>query len=434
MHAYRRAVHHRVERLPAQSATVDGFAAGSARECAGLAPAPRPDRHVRPLARQREGCRSRRTSRTDQQNAARPERHAALDGAQDSNVICIVPTEPAAAHDDRIYRSDGGGERLALIEIAEDALLVRQCDAESGDTEAPHSRDEITQAARIAARKFLNVEGQINRIEAAHGKTGIVQERRKRMRDGIADHAVDARAARWAEYALSRRTPGISAGAIGTEGAVQTIHVLYGVKRELPGRRGLLDGRVRQRGARAQCEDAGRGGVFTRGFSAHRHRDDIVVSPHKRQQTVGVRKRIAYSRDLYGVRATVEKTPQQIRQARRQTAKVMGRNQQPRRSQRRAQFAWTELLRGFNLDIAPETARTHRLRQNFNFLFHAAGEFAAARTGAAGGYDRWQASLRQHLRQHGTRNTFGRLVRQLIRASIGSLACYIPENPPQKLG
>jgi len=55
----------------------------------------------------------------------------------------------------------------------------------------PNSRNSRKKIAELADQKW-----EIDSINAARREARVVQQRRKRMTDGIADHAVDSRAAR----------------------------------------------------------------------------------------------------------------------------------------------------------------------------------------------------------------------------------------------
>ncbi len=97
---------------------------------------PRTDANRSARLRQRERHRASRATRSDDQHAAAAQRHAPLESAQHADVIRVVPVEfPAAAHDDRVHGADSRRQRIATVEMPQDAFLVRQRHAETSDAE-----------------------------------------------------------------------------------------------------------------------------------------------------------------------------------------------------------------------------------------------------------------------------------------------------------
>ena len=65
---------------------------------------------------------------------------------------------------------------------------MRNCDAETADAKLGYGSEKI---AELAHQKW-----EIDGVHAARRESRVVQQRRKRVADGIANHTVDPRAAR----------------------------------------------------------------------------------------------------------------------------------------------------------------------------------------------------------------------------------------------
>ncbi len=145
-----------------------------------------PHAHSRSRLRECECHGARRSSRSHDQHTAASQRHAPFKSTQHTNVIRIVPVEfPATTHHNRVDGPDSRRERIATIEMTDDALLMGQRHAEPSDTEPRYRPEKILQVA--------HKERQIDRIHAARRESRILHRRRKRMADRISDHAVDPR-------------------------------------------------------------------------------------------------------------------------------------------------------------------------------------------------------------------------------------------------
>src|SRR5882672_1060822 len=111
-----------------------------------------------------------------------------LQRAEHADVIRVAAVKgPIAPHHNGVHSADLCRQRVAFLQVFEDGLFVRQGDAETADAEFRNSRKKI---AELADQKW-----EIDSINAARREARVVQQRRKRMTDGIADHAVDSRAA-----------------------------------------------------------------------------------------------------------------------------------------------------------------------------------------------------------------------------------------------
>src|SRR6266403_1163907 len=74
-----------------------------------------------------------------------------------------------------------------MLQMPKDALFERQGDAEAAQGEVRRSLKKIAQVT--------DEERQVHGIEFASDEGGVVQERRERVRDRVADHAKHLRLA-----------------------------------------------------------------------------------------------------------------------------------------------------------------------------------------------------------------------------------------------
>ena len=165
---------------------------------------------------------------------------------------------------------------------------MRQCDAETADPKLGNGGEKIA--------KLMHQKWEVNRIKVARHEAGVVQQRRKGMTDGIANHSV------------------YTSSAIERVSAIEMGHLL---ERNLAGRSGLSDGRVCQRTPLPQRQDA-RGQA---GFS-HRNSNEVFGTPGQFQQTNAVGNGVRFCRDLYGIGPTMGRRTHTSRQNRR-ALKVM---------------------------------------------------------------------------------------------------------------
>ncbi len=112
-----------------------------------------------------------------------------LQRAEHADIIRVATVKrPVAPDHNGVYGADFRSQRLALLQVFEDGLLVRQGDAETADSELRNSREKIDEPA--------HQKREVDGVNAARRESGVVQQWRKRMSDGIANHSVDPRAAR----------------------------------------------------------------------------------------------------------------------------------------------------------------------------------------------------------------------------------------------
>ena len=208
----------------AQLAALHHLGSRGASQRPGAFRAPRAKAYNRARLRQRKRGRSRRASGPEQKDAASGKTHAALQTAKHSNIVRIVPVQTAfATNHHSIDRPDSRGQRIAVVQVTQDTLLVRNRDRKAGNAKRPGRAQEIA--------KVPNQKRHKDGIEFARAKRRVMHQRRQRMADGIADHAVNASSAR-----NPRRV----------------VKMLHRVERELAGRSGLFDRGVRQGAALPQ--------------------------------------------------------------------------------------------------------------------------------------------------------------------------------------
>ncbi len=204
---------------------------------------------------------------------------------EDTDIVRVATVKRTVAPDHNgIYGADVCREGIAFLEVFEDGLLVRNGDTEATDAEF---RDGIEKIAKPAHQKR-----EIDSVHLSCDKSRVMQKRRKRMADGIANHSVDASAARE---------------------DVRAIEMLHVGERNLPGGGRIGDGCVRQSASFPQREDAGRQAGLT-----HRNGDKILRLPCQSQETDAVVNAASFGGDLHGVGAAMGRrvhAPRQIRRA-----------------------------------------------------------------------------------------------------------------------
>src|SRR6267143_75074 len=219
MHADRGGVQDGVEKLGAQRGAGHSLSAKCAREfpCGFFAARANGDGSAGTY--QRKSGRPGRSTRPKDQDAAAFDAKVFLERTKHAEVIGVAAVKRSVATNDHsVNGANFLGERIALLQILENCLLVWMSNAETFDTELWNSGKKI---AELAHQKW-----EIDGINAARREPRIVQQRRKRVADGIANHTVDPRAARE------------------SVGAVEMNHLVQG---NLAGGGGLGDGSVSQR-------------------------------------------------------------------------------------------------------------------------------------------------------------------------------------------
>src|SRR5207302_1605391 len=226
-----------------------------------------------------------------------------------------------ATNDHSVNGANFLSERIALLQILENCLLVWMSDAETLDTELWNSGKKI---AELAHQKW-----EIDGINAARRESRVVQQRRKRVADGIANHTIDPRAARE------------------SVSAVEMNHV---VERNLAGGGGRSNGRVSQGAAFAQGEDSrGQAGL------SHRNGDKALRTARQAHEADAVVDAPRFGRDLYGIDPAVGWRVYASRQIRSAHKVVYGKQDTPRHGIFANGLAG-KLAQRFHFEIAPLAA------------------------------------------------------------------------------
>ena len=237
IHSDRGGIEDSVKGGGAESTARNKFTSNSASQFAGGRFTARTDTDACALVRQGERGSAGSAASTENKDAAVSQREFLPQSAHDANVIGVAAVKGAvAAHDDGIYRADGGGEGIAILQMAQDAFFMRDGDAEAAQTEVGRRFQKIAEIS--------NEEGKVDSIDFARDKRGVMQQRGKGMRYWITDDAVHAGLA----------VEGMS--------AIQMLHFAQG---NLPGSGGRLHWRVCERAAVAQGEQAGGKAHLTHG-------------------------------------------------------------------------------------------------------------------------------------------------------------------------
>src|SRR5260370_33576095 len=178
MHANRGGVEDGVEKRGAQSRAGHSLSTESAREFPCGFFAGRADSDGRARAYQcKSGC-PRSTTRSVDQDAAAFDADFFLKRAEHAEVIGVAAIERAvAANKDRINGANFHGQRIALLQVLKNRLLVRMGDAEPADSQFGNGSQKI---ANLMHKKW-----EIDSIHSAGRETSVMQQRRKRMADGI---------------------------------------------------------------------------------------------------------------------------------------------------------------------------------------------------------------------------------------------------------
>src|SRR5882724_11927731 len=137
----------------------------------------------------------------------------------------------------------------------------------------------------------MNEEWQIDSINFARHEPRVMQQRRERMSNGIADYAVNARPSRE---------------------RVSAVEMLQFAEGDLTGRGCCSDWRVRQSAAFSQCQDS-RGQPHL----PHRNCNEILRVPGQPKQANAVRNRASVCGDFCGVYQAMPRHADLSRQFRR---------------------------------------------------------------------------------------------------------------------
>src|SRR6266478_870549 len=168
MHANRGGVQDSVEGLRAQSSARHYFST----ECAGEFPcgffAARANGNCCAGTHQRKSGCPRRATRPEDQDAAASDAKFSLERAEHAEVIGVAAKErTVAANDHGVNGANFRSERIALLQIFENPLLVRMGDAESADSKFGNGGKKIA--------KIMHKEGEIDGVHMTRDKTCVVQ-------------------------------------------------------------------------------------------------------------------------------------------------------------------------------------------------------------------------------------------------------------------
>src|SRR5438477_2939393 len=268
MHPDRGGVQNGVKGLRAQSSAGQRLCAEGAAElpCSFLTAGANNDARSG-TSQRKNGCSSRST-RSEDQDAATFDAEFLFERTEQAEVVRVAAVERAvAANDHRVNSANFRCERIALLQILENGLLVRMSDAES--TEAKFG-DGLQKIAKV-----MHKEREIDGIDATRYESRVVQERRKRMADMIANHSVDPRAARE---------------------SVRAVKILHVMQRNLARSGSTGDRRVRQGTSLAQSENA-RGQASL----SHRNGNETFGITSQAEEPDAVADGSRLSGDLHGV-------------------------------------------------------------------------------------------------------------------------------------
>ena len=138
--------------------------------------------------RERESGSARGTAGAENEDATFGEVKFLFEGAEHTDVVGVRTSQrTVGADDDGVDRADVGGEIVAVFEMLQDFLLVRNRDAETANAEVGDGFEKVGQV--------VNQEGQVDCVHLFGGERGIVEERGERVADWISDDAEDASAA-----------------------------------------------------------------------------------------------------------------------------------------------------------------------------------------------------------------------------------------------
>src|SRR6266481_5966414 len=166
MHANRGGVEDGVERLGAQSSAGHSLSTEGAREfpCGFFAAGTNGDGCAGTRQR-KSGC-PRRTTRPVDQDAAAFDAEFFLERTEQAEIVGVAAVErPVAANNHSVHGANFRGERIALLQILENGLLVWMCDAETADSKVGDGRQKIA--------KVMHKEWEIDGVHVASDKTSI---------------------------------------------------------------------------------------------------------------------------------------------------------------------------------------------------------------------------------------------------------------------
>src|SRR5713226_4939848 len=152
MHADRGGIQDGVEKLGAQRSAGHSLSTKCAREfpCSFFAPSANGDGGAGTYQR-KSGC-PRRTTRPENQDAAAFDAEFFLERAEHAEVIGVATIERAvAANNHCVNGANFRGQRIALLQVLKNRLLVRMSDAEPADSKFGNGRQKI---AKLMDKKW----------------------------------------------------------------------------------------------------------------------------------------------------------------------------------------------------------------------------------------------------------------------------------------
>ncbi len=352
MHAHWSCIEYGIKTFRAQGAARNSFSTHGSRELPRLAFPPRTNSNEGSCARQGNRCRARRAASTKDKNAAAREAQPGLERPKHTDIICVASVKrTVAANGDGVHRSDFGRQRLAFFQVAKNRLLVRKSHAESTEAKFGDGFQEFAQ--------IFDQERKIDGVELFLDKPCVVQERRKRMANRVANNTVHARAPR--KY-------------------VRAVEMLQFIKRDLTGSSGRLYRRECECAALTKCENACRQTNFP-----HGHGDHVLLSAREPQHPQAVGKVYRLSGNFDAICAPTASLAENGSKVLRRLPKMMKGNQDPRLGEQLPQDSAREVAHAFDFEVAPPAAADACHKQCGHLIPNATRETPSIWFPAAGG-------------------------------------------------
>jgi len=329
MHADWRGIDDGVEEFMSEAGPGNGFATDGARERHRFEFPARENRNGGSGLGEREGDGAGDSAGTEDEHAAAAKRHAPPECTQDADIVGVVSVKfSTTANHNSVDGADGSCQRITIIEVPQNALFVRQSDAEAGDAERCNGAEKIVE--------IVDQERQVHCVHFARLESGVVKLRRERMGDGIANHAIDPRA-----------TGDLA-------GAIQSQHFR---ERDLAWGRGVFDRRISERAALGMRQDAqGHGDL------AHGHCNEVAASAREAEEAQRGGNGIAMRGDFYRSGARVQEPPDDPLRVGGHGAEEVCRDDLAAFAEKDVEQLRRALRGGFNFEVVPVAARAERLR------------------------------------------------------------------------
>ncbi len=350
MHADGSGVEDGVEAEFAERGARDGFAIDETSEGAGGGFATCANENVSASGVERDGSGTSGATGAEDEDATAAKAHFTSEGVLNAEVIGVAAVQGAIFADgDGVDGADFFGERFAGIETAEDGFLVGESDAEAADAEFGNSGEEVAE--------LLHEEWEEDGVAMSCAVSSVVEQRRKRVGDGIADDAVD--------------------GGARSE-LVRTIERDEFRERDLAGSGGGGNGGISEGTAGTQSEDACGQADF-----AHGNSDDIArASESEESKTIG--KRAGHGGDFEGLEFTMARDVEEFGK-RRSGAEIVNGKHHFARDGARGDGTGRKFANGFDFEIAPVAAGIGGFDEPEELGSGITGKFAATDAATAGG-------------------------------------------------